>query len=284
MRDLGATMNIALFHPGEMGAAVGGCLVSRGHPVVWAAENRSAASKKRANEAGLEDAGSLERAVAAADVVLSVCPPSNALELARSVVATGFRGIYVDANAISPAHAREIGCLIEQAGGRFVDGGIIGLPPTAKRITRLYLCGAEAATVAALFAGSQTEAIVMDQPAGAASALKMCYAASSKGETALLGIIRSLARYEGVDDALMSEWRLSQPGVAERSDNIARRAFKAWRWAGEMEEIAESFEDAGLPSGFRANAEIYRRLADYKDTAQAPDSAEVSTRLRRKQQ
>lgn len=275
-------MTIALLHPGEMGAAVGRCLASRGHRVVWASANRSEASRKRADAAGLEDAGSLNRAVAAADVVLSVCPPSNAVETARAVAATDFRGIYIDANAISPAHTREAGCLIEQAGGRFVDGGIIGLPPTATRITRLYLCGADAAAVAALFAGSQTEAIVMDQPIGAASALKMCYAASSKGETALLGIIRSLARYEGVDDALMNEWRFSQPGVAERSDNIARRAFKAWRWVGEMEEIAASFEDAGLPSGFRANAEIYRRLADYKDTAQPPASEEVSARLRKR--
>lgn len=282
MRDLTGTMRIALFHPGEMGAAVGACLVACGHRVVWASQDRSAASRKRAREAGLEDAASLERAVAAADVVLSVCPPSNALDIAHAVGAAGFRGIYTDANAISPAHSREIGCLVEQAGGRFVDGGIIGLPPTATRVTRLYLCGAAARSVAALFAGSRTEAIVMDQPVGAASALKMCYAASSKGETALLGIIRSLARYEGVDDVLMDEWRLSQPGVAERSDNIATRAFKAWRWAGEMEEIAASFDNAGLPSGFRANAEIYRRLTGYKDTAQPPASEEVSARLRKK--
>ncbi len=277
-------MTIALFHPGEMGAAVGGCLASRGHRVVWASQNRSAASRKRAGQAGLEDLGSLDRAAAVADVVLSVCPPSNAREIARAVAAASFRGIYIDANAIAPAHTREIGSLIEQAGARFVDGGIFGLPPTPTRITRLYLCGAEAATVAALFAGSQTEAIVMDRPIGAASALKMCYAASNKGETALLGIIRSLARYEGVDDALMSEWRDSQPGVAERSDNIARRAFKAWRWAGEMEEIAASFEDAGLPSGFLAYAEIYRRLADYKEAAQPPGSEEVSARIRKKDQ
>jgi len=281
MKDLNAAA-IALFHPGEMGAAVGACLVSRGHRVVWASENRRAASRKRAIEAGLEDLGSLDCAIAIAEVVMSICPPSNALEIGRAVAARNFRGTFLDANAISPAHSREIGHLVEQSGARYVDGGIIGLPPTPKRLTRLYLCGAEAPAIAALFAGSQTEAIVMNQPIGAASALKMCYAAENKGDTALLGIIRSLARYEGVDDALMDEWRHSQPGVAERSDNIARRAFKAWRWVGEMEEIAASFNDAGLPSGFLANAEIYRRLADYKDTADPPASEEVSTRLRKK--
>ena len=273
-------MTIAILHPGEMGAAVGACLVSRGVRVVWASENRSSATRQRAESAGLEDMGSLARALAASDAVLSICVPSGALELARQVAAHKFRGIYIDANAISPEHSRDIGCLIGHAGARFVDGGIIGLPPTPKRVTRLYLCGPDAPAIAALFAGSQTEAIVMDNPIGAASALKVCYAAYNKGETALLGIIRSLARHEGVDETLLKEWNDSQPGAAQQSDNIARRVRKAWRWVGEMEEIAAAFDDAHLPSGFLANAEIYRRLADYKDAKELPSSEEVSARLR----
>ena len=272
-------MTIALFHPGEMGAAVGACLAGGGHRVVWASENRSAASRKRAADAGLEDLGTLAGALAAAEAVLSICVPSGAHELAREVAARGFEGVYIDANAISPAHSREIGCLLRKSGARFVDGGILGLPPTATRATRLYLSGPDAADMAGLFAGSQTEAIALNGPVGAASALKMCYAAANKGETALLGIVRSLARHEGVDDALMNEWRHSQPGLGERSDNIARRAFKAWRWAGEMEEIAAAFDDAGIPSGFLANAEIYRRLTEYKDCATPPAPEEVSRRL-----
>ncbi len=282
MKDLTTPATVAVFHPGEMGAAVGACLVARGHRVLWASDHRSAASSRRAADAGLEDVHTLDAALDAADVVLSICVPSGALALATEIVSRNFRGIYVDANAISPAHSREIGCLVEKTGARFVDGGIIGLPPTPKRITRLYLCGADAPAIAALFAGTQTEAIVMDHPIGAASALKMCYAAENKGDTALLGVIRALARHEGVDEALLAEWQNSQPGVAERSDNIARRAFKAWRWVGEMEEIAATFDDAGLPSGFLANAEIYRRLADYKDVATPPSSEEVSARLRRR--
>jgi 3-hydroxyisobutyrate dehydrogenase-like beta-hydroxyacid dehydrogenase len=272
-------MTIALLHPGEMGAAVGACLVSRGVRVVWASEKRSSASRNRADCAGFEDAGSLENALAASDAALSICVPSGALDLARQVAATNFRGIYVDANAISPAHSREIGCLVENAGARFVDGGIIGLPPTPSRIVRLYMCGPAAPALAGLFAGSQTDAIVMDGQIGAASALKMCYAAWSKGETALLGIIRALARYEGVDETLMKEWRDSMPGIAEQSEHIAQRARKAWRWAGEMEEIAASFDAANVPSGFLANAEVYRRLAGFKDSAELPSSEEVSACL-----
>jgi 3-hydroxyisobutyrate dehydrogenase-like beta-hydroxyacid dehydrogenase len=262
-----------------MGAAVGACLVSRGIRVVWASENRSPATRERAEHAGLEEMGTFEKVLAASDAVLSICVPSGALDLARQVAAKDFHGIYIDANAISPAHSREIGCLVEKNGARFVDGGIIGLPPTPNRITKLYLCGPDASAVAALFAGSQTEAILIDRPIGAASALKMCYAACNKGETALLGIIRALARHEGVDDTLLTEWRDSMPGIAEQSENIVQRARKAWRWAGEMEEIAASFDAANIPSGFLANAEIYRRLAEFKDAPELPSSEEVSARL-----
>jgi 3-hydroxyisobutyrate dehydrogenase-like beta-hydroxyacid dehydrogenase len=273
-------MTIALLHPGEMGAAVGACLVSRGTRVVWASENRSPATRERAAGVGLEDLGSLDNALAASDAVLSICVPSGARDLAQQVASRNFHGIYIDANAISPTHSREIGCLVEKTGTRFVDGGIIGLPPTPNRITRLYLCGPDAPVIAALFTGSQTEAVVIDRPIGAASALKVCYAAWSKGETALLGIIRALARYEGVDETLLREWAFSMPGIAEQSEHIAQRARKAWRWAGEMEEIAASFDAANVPSGFLANAEIYRRLAGFKDAPQLPSLEEVSARLR----
>jgi 3-hydroxyisobutyrate dehydrogenase-like beta-hydroxyacid dehydrogenase len=273
-------MTIAILHPGEMGAAVGACLVSRGTHVVWASEGRSAESRKRAACAGFDDLQTLPGTLATADVVLSICVPSGAFDLARQVAAIGFNGIYVDANAISPAHSREIGALVEKAGARFVDGGIIGLPPGGKRITRLYLCGPDARTVAGLFAGTQMEAVVMDAPAGAASALKICYAAWSKGETALLGSIRALARFEGVDEALTNEWQRSMPGIAEQSEHIVERAWKAWRWVGEMEEIAVSFDAANLPSGFLANAEIYRRLAGLKNTKEQPRPEDVSILLR----
>src|ERR1700761_1439681 len=122
----------ALFHPGEMGSAVGAALASRGFRVLWASQGRSTETVVRADAASLEEARTIEQAVKAAEVVVSVCPPHGALALAREVAAGGFRGIYVDANAISPATAREIGTVIEAAGGAFVDGGIIGLLPTAK--------------------------------------------------------------------------------------------------------------------------------------------------------
>ena len=262
---------IALLHPGEMGAALGACLTSRGHRVLWTSAGRSAASRTRATAAGLDDAGSLARAVDAADIVLSVCPPHGALDLAEEVAACGFDGLYVDANAIAPDTTREVGAIVTAAKARFVDGGIIGPPPLKAGLTRLYLSGAQAQQVADLFVGSHTQASALAGPVGAASALKVCYAAWNKGSIALLATIRTLAKIEGVDAELLAEWNISQPEVIKRSESITTQARKAWRWIAEMDEIAASFEAADLPPGFhQAAAEIYRRLEPFKDTKDTP--------------
>ena len=241
-------MIIGLLHPGEMGAAIGDALRERGHDVLWASEGRSDESRARA--AALRDVGTLAGLVDEAEVILSVCPPHAALEVARAI--QGFAGTYVDANAISPMRAAEIGALH----ARFVDGGIIGPPPRAAGETRLYLSGPYASEVAAIFAGSIVDARVVPN----ASALKMAYAAWSKGTAALLLAVRDVARHFGVEDALADEWRLSQPELFDRLASAERSAAKkGWRWVGEMEEIADTFDAAGAPDGFhRAAAEVYR--------------------------
>jgi 3-hydroxyisobutyrate dehydrogenase-like beta-hydroxyacid dehydrogenase len=249
-----ALETVGLLHPGEMGAAVGVVLRAQGHRVVWAAAGRSAETLARAEAAGLEDVGSAEE-VGRSDVVLSICPPHAALDVARSV--GPIEGLFVDANAISPATARAVAEVVRAAGGRYVDGGIVGSPPREAGTTRLYLSGDRAEEVRELFAGSVLEARVVPN----ASALKMAYAAWTKGTAAMLLAIRELARAEGVEDALLAEWDLSQPELRERHARAARSAeAKGWRWVGEMEEIAASFETDGLPGGFhRAAAEVYRR-------------------------
>jgi 3-hydroxyisobutyrate dehydrogenase-like beta-hydroxyacid dehydrogenase len=274
--------SVALLHPGEMGAAIGACLARRGLRVVWASSGRSAATRSRALAAGLEDLGSVERALKVAELVLSVCPPHGALALAREVAGHGFEGVFVDANAIAPETARSVGRTVEKTGASFVDGGIIGPPPVEAGRSRLYLSGVREAEVAALFAGSNLEAIAMRAPAGAASALKACYAAWTKGATALLAGVRALAESEGVDAALLAEWKLSQPGADKRSEAVTVQARKAWRWVGEMEEIEASFEAAGLPGGFHsAAAELYRRLEGFKGGESPPALSQVIAMIRR---
>lgn len=259
---------IGLLHPGEMGTAVGECLRSAGHPVLWASAARGPETVTRAEQAGLEDAGTPEELSRRSAVILSVCPPHAALEVARSVA--GFEGVFVDANAISPAAARQIARVIEESGGHSVDAGIIGPPPRRAGSTRLYLAGSSADSVAELFAGTALEPCVLSGEPGSASALKLAYAAWTKGTAALLLAIRALARAEQVEDDLLAEWRRSQPELPERSLAAARSAGgKGWRWVAEMEEIASTFASADLPDGFhRAAAEVFRRtphLADPTD-------------------
>lgn len=274
---------IGLLHPGEMGASVGASARTSGHRVLWASAERGADTKRRAAAAGLEDAGTLPALVAACDVILSVCPPHAAVELARDVAAQRFRGIFVDGNAIAPVTAREIDGIIRAAGATYVDGGIIGPPPDKPGTTRLYLSGDAAARVSALFAGGPLEAPVLPGELASASAIKMAYAAWTKGSQALLMAVRALATAEGVDEALLAEWQRSQPDLPRRSDNAAKgTARKAWRWVGEMQEIATAFSSASLPHGFHRGAEeIYRRMAPYKDAAVAPSMEDVAKTLLR---
>ena len=236
-------MIVGLLHPGEMGAAVGRVLQSNGHEVVWASDGRSEATRVRAQS--FRNVETVAALTEQAELILSICPPHAALDVAREVA--GFDGVYVDANASSPMRAEEVAVLHP----RYVDGGIVGGPPT-ERGTKLYLSGSGAASVAVLFVGSILEARVVAD----ASALKMAYAAWSKGSAAMLLAIRDVARHFGVED----EWRLAAPELAERLPRAEHaKATKGWRWIGEMEEIADTFAAAGQPDGFhRAAARVYR--------------------------
>jgi 3-hydroxyisobutyrate dehydrogenase-like beta-hydroxyacid dehydrogenase len=250
-----ARVSVGLLHPGEMGAALGNALRQRGHDVLWASTGRSEATAGRAAAAGLRDTGSVEELARECVIVLSVCPPHAAAEVARS--ARGFEGVYVDANAIAPATTRRLGADFL----RFVDGGIVGPPPRANETTRLYLAGPDSGEVARLFAGTAVDARILSDAIGDASALKMAYASWTKGAAALLLAVREVARAEGVEEDLLQEWRTSLPALEGESERAARSAAaKGWRWIAEMEEIASTFADAGQPDGFhRAAAEIYRR-------------------------
>ena len=272
---------IGLLHPGEMGATVGAAARENEVQVVWASDGRGPATCGRADAAGLTDVETLSSLVGRSRIILGVCPPHAAIELARAVAGQRFSGVYVDANAVSPVTAREVRRIVEAGGASFVDGGIIGPPALTPGTTRLYLSGTESTRVAACFRRGPLEARILDGTPVAASALKMAYAAWTKGSAALLIAIRTLAIREGVDAELAREWKLSQAGLSGRSAGAVRsNARKAWRFSGEMEEIADTFAAAGLPDGFhRAAAEVYRRLTEYKDAAHAPSVEEVATRI-----
>jgi 3-hydroxyisobutyrate dehydrogenase-like beta-hydroxyacid dehydrogenase len=242
-----------------MGAAIGRTLVAAGHEVGWASVGRSAASRERSEAAGLVDRGDLDALLADSELVLSICPPHAARDVAAEVAGTGFAGTYLDCNAIAPSTAAEVRATVIAAGAAFVDGGVIGGPPSDDYGPRLYVSSEAAPAVATLFDDTVVEAIVLDQGPFAASQIKMAYAAWSKGSQALLLTAMAAARRSGLDGPLTAEWAHSQPGLADKLRGAeASDVKKGWRWIGEMEEIARSMEDLGLPDGFhRAAAAVY---------------------------
>ncbi len=280
LRSHGAQMTVGVLHPGEMGSAVGASAVEAGVRVIWVSEDRSAATQARAEADGLHDVHWLNGLVNQSHIILSVCPPDSAEEVAEAVTTLGYHRIYVDANAVSPATVRRMAARIEETGAHFVDGGIIGGPPRKPGMARLYLSGEYAPRVATALAGGPLEVCVLDAPVGAASALKMAYAAWTKGTSALLAAVEALAIHEDVLEPLLGEWQRGRTGLEERADGLGGAAAKAWRWVGEMEQIAASFEAAGLPGGFHhAAAEVYERMVQFKDDRNAPGGPTLAQTL-----
>ena len=232
-------MKVGLLFPGEMGAAVGAAVQGE---VLWASEGRSEATRQRA--ATFTDVRSVDELVRSSDLILSICPPAIAEEVARQVSGLGFGGVYVEANAISPERVRRIAKL----GPRVVDGSIIA----AKGI-HLYLAGRDANEVAALFVDSDVQAIPLDAEVGAASALKMAFGGWNKIGIALTAQAHAIAGAYGVE-----RW-LDEEGVP--ADRLPRVADRAWRWAPEMEEVAAACLERGLGDEIpRAAAAFYRRI------------------------
>jgi 3-hydroxyisobutyrate dehydrogenase-like beta-hydroxyacid dehydrogenase len=263
-----------------MGVSLAATAIRSGHQALWASAGRSAATRARAVEHGLVDAGTLAQLCARADVVVSICPPLAAEDVAGAVADAGFRGLFVDANAIAPARVARIAADLSARGLDVVDGGVIGGPAWTPG-TWLHLSGPRAAEIAALFAAGPLATHVLGADVGTASALKMVYAARTKGTTALLLAVLGAAERLGVRAALEAQWEADEAGTAAEAHDRARRATrKAWRFAGEMDEIAATFASAGMPSGFhQAAATTYAALADLKDADPLPELGEVLAAL-----
>lgn len=272
---------IGILNPGAMGVSIAASARDAGHHVYWSSAGRSQATRQRAAAQNLIEVDSLAQLCRTCDVILSVCPPHAAESVAQSALAADFRGLYCDGNAISPPKAQRIGAKLTAAGIDFVDGSIVGPPAWKVGATRFYLSGGAANRVADLFAGSLTEAMVIGEDIGRASALKMVFAAQTKGYAALLSAIQAAAEQLGVRDDLAREWGFRDPNETAQTENRVRSVTsKAWRFAGEMDEIAETFDMAGIPSGFFvAAAEVYTRLAGFKDADETPPLDEALAAL-----
>ena len=273
--------SVGLLSPGEMGHTIGGVLHANGLRVLTHLGGRSERTRALARQAGFEDTPSLGELVRRADALLCVLVPARAVEVAQEVAAairqTGADLLYVDCNAIAPRTVRLVGGEILAAGGRFADVGIIGPPPRRPGTTRFYASGPDAAELAAL-GDFGLDVRVIGEEIGQASGLKMCYGALTKGLQALGTELLVAARLMRLDGVLREEQRESIPDVLawlERS--LPPMPPKAYRWVGEMEEIATCFADLGLtPSILLGAAEVYRFVADTPLGKESPETRDQS--------
>jgi 3-hydroxyisobutyrate dehydrogenase-like beta-hydroxyacid dehydrogenase len=272
---------IGILHPGEMGISVAVSAMKSGHEVYWASNGRSDQTKARALKYDLVDLESLSQLCKQCEIILSVCPPHAAEEVAKSVIEAGFKGLYLDANAIAPQRSVRIGEMMNVKCVRFVDGGIIGGPAWTTKETWLYLAGNYAKEIALCFSKGPLEIKIISDEIGKASALKMCYAAYSKGTTALLAAILAAAESLGVRENLYEQWNVDTNDFSDQANQKVKRVTaKAWRFEGEMKEIAATFQEVNLPTGFHnAAAEIYHRIAGLRKSPGTDTIGEILTMI-----
>jgi 3-hydroxyisobutyrate dehydrogenase-like beta-hydroxyacid dehydrogenase len=265
---MAAARTLGIIGTGDMGSAVGGAYVRAGYRVVTALAERSAASRALAARAGLTDLGSLRAVAGAADLILSIVPPANAHACAESaavaMVEAGTQPVFVDCNAVAPATACSIARIFAALGAAFVDAGIVGRGPVpgVEPPTRFFVSGAERARVLELQVPG-IRMIDMGEEIGTASAIKMAYAALNKGTDALYATVLLAAERLGVRAQLMPELALSQrEALARMEARVPYLAATAARFAGEMDQIALTYEAAGVTPLFHRGAEwLYATLA-----------------------
>lgn len=260
------TDTVAVLMPGDMGHAVGKVLADAGYDVVTCLSGRSEHTRALAEAGGLRDLDSLDELAVEASLVLSILPPASAMGLAGDMAAamerSGARPVYVDCNAVSPGTARDIAYVIEAVGAPFIDAGIIGTKPGTGPGPRIYVSGADTAPMLALD-GKGIQVLDLGPETGRASAIKMCYAGLTKGTWTLHTAVLLAAESQGLTAELREVLESSQgQALAQMEARIPRLPADSARWIGEMEEIAKTFADAGVTSGFHEGAaEIFRLLS-----------------------
>ena len=257
---------VAVIAPGMMGSAVAHCMTASGLEVLTLLDGRGKDTLDRAAKAGMT--GASEAQIAACDfILLKILPPGNALDLAERLApalrAAAKKPVYVDCNAVDPATVVRIARVIEETGATFVDGGIIGGPPTpGSKATKIYLSGPDAPKLKIL-ENFGLYMPIQPGPIGAASAMKMSYAGITKGFTALGAAMMLAATRAGTAEALKAELSGSQPALyGWLTRQMPRMYSKAYRWVAEMEEIAAFVgEDPAGAKFYQGAAELYERIA-----------------------
>lgn len=275
---------IGIIGMGGMGHRVAAELNDGGHRVLTCLTGRSDLSRTRAAQAGAQDVDSLEALVDAAEIILSIMPPENAASVAARISSafktTGSNAYYVDCNAIAPQTSQENGAGIVANGGRYVDAGIIGMPPQNGQRIRLFVSGPDLDALSSLD-GHGIDLKPVGPTVGQASGIKMCYAALTKGQMTLHAAVLMLAHSLDLLEPLSAELEFSQNDAWQRMQfTTPFIAPDSGRWVGEMNEIAATFRAAHLPPGFHeAAAQVFEAAAATPLAAATRETADFSKPL-----
>ena len=280
---------IAILSPGEMGHSVGRCLLAGGFDVATCLTDRSKRTRTLTAAAGIRDEPDLDKLVRDTDLILAILVPDQARALAGQVAEvmkrtgssrrTGSSPAYADCNAIAPDSAREIDRVVTAAGGRFIDAGIIGGPPGADEKTRFYASGPHEAILTQLD-GHGILVRPLGGEVGRASGIKMCYASVTKGTSALYAAAMTAAEVMDLSEELLAEFAESQGQRLKAMGGVNSLSAKAFRWIGEMQEIAATYERAGVSPGFHEGAEhIFRLIAESPIGHERPETVDRNRTL-----
>ena len=276
---------VAILSPGDMGSGVGFALGQNDIDVITCLRGRSNRTRQLAADAHFRDIPTLGLLVEQADLILSILVPDQAVTVAQQVAAamrsSGKHALYADCNAVSPQTTRKIESIITEAGGQYVDGGIIGGSPTRGTPPRFYVSGEHTDVVSELD-GKGITVKPIGEEVGRASGIKMCYAALTKGTSTLQAALLSAAESMNLTDELIAEFEFSQPAALKQiSNGISRLPPNAHRWIGEMLEIASTFDHLGVtPSFHQGAAEMYRLLSRTPYASETPENADKSRSTR----
>ena len=274
---------VAILSPGDMGHSVGQVLLAGGFDVVTCLTGRSDRTRQLASEAAIRDIANLDNLVRETDLILAILVPDQAIPLAEQVAAalerTGSQPAYADCNAIAPDTSKRIDRIISDAGGRYIDAGIIGGPPGQDGQPRFYASGPHEDLLKQLD-GHGIVVRPMGGDVGRASGIKMCYASVTKGTAALHAAVMTTAECLGLSQELIAEFDESQAQKLRAMAGISSLSAKAFRWVGEMEEIAATYKSAGVTPHFHEGAaEIFRMIADSPIGHERPETVDQSRSL-----
>ena len=285
------SLRVGIMSAGDMGSGFGSVLHAQGLEVYTCLAGRSDFTRLRATEAGFNDCRDMDELVSSVNLFLSVLVPSEATQLAQDVAAsmkrTGAKPVYADLNAIAPNTVLEIERIVRDAGADFIDGGIIGGPPKEGYSPHIAVSGPDTAPMEVLRERA-LDIRVTGPKVGQASGLKMVYAASTKGTTALWTELLTAAKAMGLLPALQAELGERSVVYQAQQRSIPGMPNRARRWVGEMEEIAKTFADLGMtPNILQGAADMYTLvgetpLADLTSRDPQPTLEEVISALEKR--